>query len=124
MIRSSPNIWMIGSSVPNLLTRPVMLSSTPFIWSKVGLSMTLVSKRVIGPWASTRASFRPVRLGSSSDRISVRIWYLFKLIGITCRPSNSSSSSPNRRSCNVVTRSLMGTSSAKVNSNLVPVSAW
>ena len=42
MMRSSPNIWMIGSSVPNRLTRPVIFSNTPCIWSKVGSGMTLV----------------------------------------------------------------------------------
>ena len=124
MIRSSPNNWMIGSSVPNRSTRRLILSKTPCICSRVGSSITLDWKRVIAPRASVRASFRPVRLGSSSAKMSVRIRNRFTPVDPTCSPSNSASSSPNRSSCSVVISSLIATSSVKVISNLVPVSAW
>ena len=122
--RSSPNIWMIGSSVPNLLTRRVMLSNTPCIWSTDGSPMVSALKREISPWASARASFKPVRLGSLSARMSVRIWNRFGPIGNTCRFSRAELPSPKVKLCSVATTSPKETSPAKVTSNLVPVSAW
>ena len=78
----------------------------------------------MGPTASAKTSCKPIFLGSSSTRTSVRIWNRFSLRGVSCNPSSARSCSPNRASSNVKMKLSTSISSANVTSNLVPVSAW
>ena len=93
MIRSSPNIWIIGSSVPNRLTRAVIFFSTPSIWSGVGFPISTTWKTLTCPSASSMASRNPVRRGSSGAISGVRIWKMLAT-GTVMNSGSGGASSP------------------------------